>query len=776
MRKSAAFLICFFLLICSGYLSMHPSFLMVGDWLGPMMGSSIYTLLTVVFLLFGDPLVFVSLAVAWGLVAFLGGLIIRRRLGATLMMLLLFLSLIPILAVSVFGIIQRLQEAGAMSPGSNPLEMLPPIPHGFTLANVLEAPLIGKIAKSLMDLTMGAQEGGRVDVIGTLLQPLLVDFALKPVIIVAASLMGVEVGRRLEKPLAPRSESLRLRFGGKPLPPPAAPTTAVAKLKPGLLLCIILFSSLSHGLQPVIAVGNGTYLENLGGVVDGKGRAYVGDIFMDSTLPPGLGSGVQGSQGLVASLLISHDGIVDLVSKSGILPRDVDVGSFINMIPQTFAVMVYAGVPKADAESRAGAFSAAFAGAYGVSLHKLAAFGTTQSFKNGTVNVPISIVLYQSPSSLNDVAGIYMKQFAGHGGFAELVDKASKNGRLIPGATPDSADGSFIFTGLLNLAPLKEFIPADVIPERFTETLTPFLNSPVSVSGGASYFNHGYTTRGELATLDLLSLLGAEKTPTISPDADSSLLVLVAPNRTDTSGQGEVPNVKITTTLPLDQAGDNFTQGILSTLGEVEVDKPGDQLSDSRFQVGIEGVTLPLNVRLTKSVSPATSSPNGVVQVTVTVKNDDSKAMTDALVDDGRTISNYPTSASIVSGSTSSTFGSIAPGESKTLTYSVRLGEAGAYGLKPASLTYSYAGEVFEDTSNQPEARVERPNPLFMAIGVVVNTWSLAADGLTVLMGGAGRMVVIGLTLLILGYVAFNWFRSVRRWLSGPSPPPASPS
>jgi high-affinity Fe2+/Pb2+ permease len=108
---------------------------MVGDWLGPILGSSIYTLLTVVFLLFGDPLSFVALAVVWGLVAFIGGVIIRRRLGATLMMLLLFLSLIPVLMVSSFGMYQKLQEAGVMNPGSNPLEMLPPIPRGFTLAN-----------------------------------------------------------------------------------------------------------------------------------------------------------------------------------------------------------------------------------------------------------------------------------------------------------------------------------------------------------------------------------------------------------------------------------------------------------------------------------------------------------------------------------------------------------------------------------------------------------------------------------------------------------------
>ena len=776
MRKSAAFLICFFLLMFFGYFSLHPSFLIVGDWLGPILGSSIYTLFTVVFLLFGDPLSFVVLAVLWGLVAFLGGVIIRRRLGATLMMLLLFLSLIPILVVSGFGIFQKLQEAGAMNPGSNILEMLPPIPHGFTLANVLEAPIIGKVAELLLDMMASAQEGGRVDVIGAILLPLLVDFALKPVIIVVAALIGVEVGRWLEKPLAPRSESMRLRLGGKPLPQPAASVSASTMLKTILLVCLIISPILSHGLQPVEAAGNGMYSENLGGIVDGKGRAYVGDVFIDTSLPPEIGSGTQGTQGLVASLLISQDGIIDLVSKSGILPEDIDFGSFINTVPQTFAVMVYAGASKEEAESRADAFSTVFSNTYGVSLQKLAAFGSTQSFKNGTVQLPISLVMYQSPSSLSDVAGTYMEQSAVHGGFAELIDEAFKNGRLIPGATPDSADGSLIFTGFLNPSAMKEYIPADFIPEKFRDTLSPFLNNPISVSGGVSYFDRGYTKQGELATLDLLSLLGAEEAPTISPDADSSLLVIVAPNRTETNGQEEVPNVKITTTLPLDQAVDNFTQGFLSTLGEVEVDNPGDQLSDSRFQVGIEGVTLPLNVQLTKSVSTATSSPNGVVQVTVTVKNDDSKAMTNALVDDSRTIWSYSTSASIVSGSTSSTFASIAPGESRTLTYSVRLGEAGVYSLRSASLTYSYAGEVFEDTSNEPETRVERPNPLSLGIGVVVNTWSLAADGLTLLMGSTGRMVMIGLTLLILGYVAFNWFRSVRRWLSGPSPPPASPS
>jgi hypothetical protein len=762
--------------MCFGYLSLHPSFLLVGDWLGPILGSSIYTLLTVVFLLFGDPLSFVALAVVWGLVAFIGGVIIRRRLGATLMMLLLFLSLIPVLVVSSFGMYQKLQEAGLMNPGSNPLEMLPAIPRGFTLANILEAPIIGKIARTLMDMMINAQQGNSGDIFGSILQPLIIDFALKPVIIVVAALIGVEVGRRLEKPLAPRSESMRLRLGGKPLQSPATPVTAMVKLKSGLLLCMLLFSGLSYGIQSTKSVGNGTYLENLGGVVDMNGRAYIGDLFIDSgTSLPGLGTGSQGSQGLIVSLLISHDGMVDMLSKSGVLPEEVDVGSFTNLLPPTFAVMVYAGVPKPDAESRANIVSSAFSGAYGVSLQKIAAFGMTQSLTD-TAQVPFTVILYQSPSTFSDVAGIYLDQYVRHGGFAELVDEASRNRQLIPHANPDSADGSLIFTGMVNITPLSEFLPFGEIPENYTDIVAPLLEGPVGVSGGFSYFNHGYTKVGGKDMLDLLSLLGAEETPSFSPDATSSLMILMAPNSTYTGGPDEGANVKITTTLPLGQAEYDLIYGILSMFGQVHLGKPGEQLGGQSFQVEIEGVALPLNVRVTKNVSPETTSPNGVVQVTVTVKNDDSKAMMDVLVDDGTTISGYPTSASVVSGSTSMTVGSVAPGESKSFTYGVRLGEAGAYTLKPASLTYSYAGKVFEDNSNQPEAMVERPNALFLAIGIAVNTWSLAADGLSALMGSGGRMVIIGLTLLILGYVAFNWFRSFRRWLSGPSPPPASPS
>jgi hypothetical protein len=540
---------------------------------------------------------------------------------------------------------------------------------------------------------------------------------------------------------------------------------------------MLLFSGLSYGIQSTKSIGNGTYLENLGGVVDRNGRAYIGDIFIDSGASlPGLGAGSQGSQGLIVSLLISHDGMVDMLSKSGVLPEDVDVGSFTNLLPPTFAVMVYAGVPKPDAESRASTFSSAFSSAYGVSLQKIAAFGMTQSF-NDLSQVPFTIILYQSPSTFSDVAGIYMDQYVGHGGFAELVDEASRNGRLIPHANSNSADGSLIFTGMVDLAPLSEFLPFGEIPENFTDIVTPLLEGPVGVSGGFSYFNHGYTKVGGKNMLDLLSLLGAEKTPLFSPDATSSLMILMAPNSTDTGGPDEGANVKITTTLPLGQVEyDLIYHPPPEFIGQVHLGKPGEQLGGQSFQVEIEGVALPLNARITKNVSPETTSPNGVVQVTVTVKNDDSKAMTDVLVDDGMTISGYPTSASVVSGSTSMTVGSVTPGESKSLTYGIRLGEAGAYTLKPASLTYSYAGKVFEDNSNQPEARVERPNALFLAFGIAVNTWSLAADGLTALMGGGGMIVIIGLTLLILGYVAFNWFKSFRKWLSGPSPPPASPS
>ncbi len=108
MRKIAAYLFGVFLLLMLGSVLLHPSLLIVGDWLGPILGNSVYEALTLTFLLLGDPLKFVSLLVIWVSVALVCGAVVRRRLGAVLIALLVWLTLLPITAAVVFDIAQKM--------------------------------------------------------------------------------------------------------------------------------------------------------------------------------------------------------------------------------------------------------------------------------------------------------------------------------------------------------------------------------------------------------------------------------------------------------------------------------------------------------------------------------------------------------------------------------------------------------------------------------------------------------------------------------------------
>ncbi len=50
MRKIVAFVICSLLVLTMGFMFIHPSFLMVANWLGPVLGSSLLTALSMLYL------------------------------------------------------------------------------------------------------------------------------------------------------------------------------------------------------------------------------------------------------------------------------------------------------------------------------------------------------------------------------------------------------------------------------------------------------------------------------------------------------------------------------------------------------------------------------------------------------------------------------------------------------------------------------------------------------------------------------------------------------
>ncbi|MFB0557731.1 MAG: hypothetical protein ACETVY_01315, partial [Candidatus Bathyarchaeia archaeon] len=308
MRKTAALFIGVFLVFALGYATLHPSFLLLADWLCPVVGEPLLTVLTIVYLLFGDTLQFTALAALWAGVALLGGLIIRRRVGAVITMMLVFLLFLPALAVSAYGVFERLSEAGILMGGGNPFEALPPLPSGLTIATLFEAPIIGEALDAVIDLLMGSSpEGFGISVLMPILTPLIIDFVMKPVIITVAALVGAEVGRRLEPSFRPYSESLRVRLGGVPKFEPIDLAMMQGRIVLPMIMCIMLVTALATVPPRAGSSKGGFYSENLLGVVDTEGRGVVAYLFVDSGISiGGVDADDPAAEGLVASLIVSH--------------------------------------------------------------------------------------------------------------------------------------------------------------------------------------------------------------------------------------------------------------------------------------------------------------------------------------------------------------------------------------------------------------------------------------------------------------------------------------
>jgi hypothetical protein len=754
LRKIAAFVLCTFLILTLGFAFIHPTYLSLANWLGPVLGASLLTSLSMIYLLLGDPLKFMALVALWGGVAFLCGVIIRRRVGAVLTMLLVFLLLIPILATSIYDIAMIASDLGEAMSGGNPMDVLPPLPSGLTLAHLYEAPIIGKLMESALGMIQMGPSPNLQQVVMTMVSSLLIGVAAKLVIIIFASLIGVEAGKLMEPTFKPFSESMRESLGGKPRTGPEDIPTLREQLRI-LGMVIVILSGTLHALPHAIAEGDeGFYSENILGYADSSGRGYVGDLFIDSeTSMEGLET-----DGLLAGVILSHEGIREaLPDLTGMDMEGLE--SFANMIPPTIMVAVYVDVSPEDAGPRSEAVSSAFSDAYGVDLHQLMAFEPPVPFGDEVDLPQLTVVLYQSSADLGDLSETYLDQHLDNGGLVDLIHEATNNGRLIPGATSDSADGSVLFSGFINLDTILDYIPEDAM-ENVTDLIPEYLTGLLGFSGGASFWDRGVESEEE--GFDLLSLLGEEEA-SFSDDSDMSLVLLAAPNGTDIGGEEGVPNVKITTSLPLDDPKIEFIYEMLSNLGLLTLASPGEGVEPSSFQISVTGVTLPLNVEVSKTVSTQSASPHGTVEVTITIINEDDEAMTDVSVDDATAISRYSLGARLTSGTTSGQWSKISPGQSRTISYTLELGQSGVYSLSPANITYTHEEKKFSEASDWLEVPVARPSAIAMGIGSILHMGETLAEVLDMVAGGNGGAILTASTVVVVLILAVLEFRNFRK-------------
>ena len=769
MRKTAAFFLGLFLVLTLGYATLHPAYVLMSDWLGPVLGSSLLSAFTLVYLLLGDPLSFFMVAFIWGGVSILGGMIIRRRAGAVLTMLLVFVFLVPLLAANVFDMAQSFPGLMEGDGDENPFEMIPPLPEGLTFTQLYNAPIIGMVLEEAIDIGSSFGGGETPDPMAIVFgmgATLAIGVAAKLLIIVVTAILGVEIGKRLEVMLAPQSESLRLSLGGKPRPgegPPAAPVQPVAFF----VLFIIVLSSLSAVLPLGLGADDEFYSENMVGYVDDGGTAYVGDVFLDSEGSiGGMDWGGSATENLMGALILTRDGMGESILEGFGMELE-EIGSMVNLIPETMMAAIYVDIPPEEAESLSGPISDAFSSEYGIDLDPLFTFNPPVMGDENATGPPlqISIVLYQTDADFSEMADGIMDALSEKGGLADLISEAVSNGALIPGQGEGSADGSAFVAGFFNLDLITSRLGEASIPDEMKEFIPLDFEGPLTFTGSVSYWEDGIAYEEDGETLDLLGLLGIEGEVTFSAESDMSNFLVATGDIFDP--EGEEPNMKLVTSLPLDDLMSGLFNESFIDSGIVTVVEPGGTIDPSSLELGVSGLTLPLNVKITKTVSDARVKEGSRVEVTVTIKNNDDDPMMNVELDDGGTISSYSLSSRLTSGSTSGYWPRIDPGQSETISYTIELENNGVYSLSPAQMSYSHEDISFRKSSDKAEVRVA----LTQGTGIVFQTlgvfWGVLETALDQVTGGSGSMVLTGVVLVLGGLLAFLEFRGFRKWIQG---------
>ena len=770
MRKIAAFFLGLFLVLTLGQATLHPAYSLMSDWLGPVLGSSLMSVFTIVYLLLGDPLSFFVLAFIWGGVSILGGMIIRRRAGAVLTMLLVFLFLVPLLATNAYDLAQSIPGLMGGDGDGNPFEVMPPLPEGLTFAQLYEAPIIGMVLEEVIDISSSFGGGEMPDPMGIVFRmtgTLAIGVAAKLLIIAVTAVLGVEVGKRLEVMFAPQSESLRLSLGGKPKPegrPPAPPAQPAALF----VFFMLVLASLSAALPLGLGADDGYYSENIVGYVDEGGTAYMGDIFLDSEgSMGGLDWGGSATENLLGALMLTRDRMGEsLLEDYGI---DLgEMGSLINLIPETMMAAIYVDIPPEVAESLSGPISDAFRSMYGIGFDPLFTFNPPVMGDENSTGPPLqlSIVLYQTDADFSDMTQGIVDVISGNGGLADLIGEAVSNGALIPGQGEGSADGSAFMAGFFNLDLILTKLGEGWIPEEIMEFIPLDLEGPLTFTGGVSYWEDGIAYEEDVETLDLLGLLGIEGEVTFSPESDLSNFFVASGDIFNPEVEDE-PNMKLVTSLPLDELMSGMFNESFFDSGIVTVTEPGGTIDPSSLELGVSGIALPLNVRITKSVSDARVREGGRVEVTVTVQNNDDEPLLDVEVDDGDALRLYRTSTRLTSGSTSGYWSRIDPGVSETMSYTMELENSGVYSLSSAEMSYFNEESSFTKSSNKAEVRVTLTQGTGIAFQTLGVFWGVLGDVLDQFTGGSGSMVLTGSVLVLGGILVFLEYVGFRKWIQG---------
>ena len=743
MRKTAAFILGVSLVLGLGLAFLHPALQLIGLWLTPLLGTQFYVALSLAYLLMADPLRYPAVLFVWLAVAFIGGVIVRRRLGGVLTMLLVWLLVVPMLALSVFGVAMNVQQMMEDVEDEEALGLVPPIPEGMTLTRLLEMPMLGDVVMDVISMIgEGAeQEIGMSFIMGYAYRALS-WVALKPLIVLVGALIGVEAGRVGQR-FMPESLSGSLQ-AGQP--------GSVAALKTLVVAFILLGATVAPAEGQFIDLGEGVYVEQLVAGTDGEGHVGLINVFLeteDADVP----------DNVVAAIVVSQE--IQAVSLLP-LPEELDTESFLNLAPDTVYAVVYVDTPPEEARQSSTQIRALLEDRCGVELITLQVFELPEYQLDEATLPSMTAVVGYSHAAADEVAETFLNGVKEHGGLVEGVEEAVSNGALAPGTREGSADGSVFMSGFIRLEPFTFMLPEDPMLDMFMEDLEVLFEEPLGFAVSGHYWDEGAASIGLGQSVDLTELLGLESLPSYSLESDASFITMLTPNQTSAEDELRIA-IRFFSNLPqtsplLPMYG--FMTGGFGNVTYME----GTSVTADTLRLTLDR-PLPPRLIVSKTASRDRAATGSQVEVTVSVTNRGNNAVQDVEIDDGSTLLGYEY-ASDLRGSDTKIIASIAPGATETLTYGVTLNRPGVFRLRPAKVSYVSGGETYGEVSDRPTVETGPPGLVqagFTLRGDLVRLIDLAADG-------RGDTVVTAATLVVGALVLLNLALTVRRWRLGEVP------
>jgi hypothetical protein len=780
MRKTAAYIVSLIFLFMSGIAILHPSYEALSSWLSPLTGGYIYTVFMCFTLLIADPLKYTSVGLTWVTAGLLIGVISQKKLGASITAFFTWLSMIPTLGISFFGIYQNVEAKGLLTLDSvdKIINFIPNIPDTLRLTSFLEVPIITELAITAMEMmpTLG-ENGDPMSLVLGIAMPYVTAIVLKPVLIIVSAIGGAIIGKmifsRIDLDLLPnrkvaaaivsvivlsQAAQIPLAIGQEidldmlmemgldiealealgididTLMETGFDPDALAEMgvdidmliEMGLDIDALMEMGLDSGMgiefESSIDLENGIYVEALVGYVEDQGRAITGELLLGTGIET-VDSNEPYMQDLAVSAIVTQK-IFDPTFLYTLPIEGIEnYVQFTNLIPETVALTVYVGDDVEAATLKSDQLIAEYETMYGIEFGRIVSqpVAFTEDGEGGESMIPPYVIsVYYSLNTLEETIPNLLTGFESKQGFANSFQER------IDG---DPLDVELFVTGQITPEHVQAFIPIPDDLGFLQELVDTLVAETYHFAAGVQMINEAVSPSSG-STFDLRDALGIG-TPRYSRASDISMIVVARPNNTEPEA-----DFKISTSLAQDSMELMFIGMYLDSILDVEM-HGGSAPSSSNMQISILDYTAP-EVEIVKT-SQATSDGS---TVTITVTNEGSSTLSDLMLKDA-----FPTKYGILdSGDTEATWSRLSPGQSVSISYVASYENPGVYTDIPAMLSYVENDATRSAASNTLPTSTKNPSP----IRLLSDSYQATFDLIDMVTGNGDLFQMIPLVLIAL--------------------------